>query len=100
MLTALWEAGRPKAAPESAPGTFFRPCPKILQLSAPEILAKTDVLCSLDCITEGGHLTETCLLQKTKKKKTKDVFIFACQIPYKASLLQWSARVFFKNLSL
>jgi hypothetical protein len=25
MLTALWETGRPKAAPESAPGTFFRP---------------------------------------------------------------------------
>jgi hypothetical protein len=32
-MTALWEAGRPKASPESAPGTFLHPCPEIFQLS-------------------------------------------------------------------
>jgi hypothetical protein len=47
LSSCFSNADRPKATPESAPGTFLRPCPEIFQLSAPEISAKTDVLCSL-----------------------------------------------------
>ena len=56
------------AAPESAPSTFLRPCPKIYQFSAPEILAKTDILCSLEYMASCTNKNTNLIVYFTSTK--------------------------------